>query len=119
MFIGPLEQVKPWQTNGVAGMARFLSQAYRLVSSPADNGAENAHNAEANADQLRVLHRTNRQVRDDTEAMRFNTAISAMIEFVNAATKWKTKPRAVLGPFLSMLGVYAPHVAEELWYKLW
>ncbi len=59
-----------------------------------------------------------RKVTEDTEALRFNTAIAAMMEFVNAATKWDSRPREVLEPFVSILGVYAPHVAEEMWHRL-
>jgi len=119
MFMGPLEQVKPWQTNGVAGMARFLSRAWRLAIDPTTSTISGAvSDEEGTAEQMKILHRTIKKVSEETEALRFNTAIAALIEFVNAATKWEKRPRCVLEPFVSMLSIYAPHVAEELWEKL-
>lgn len=116
MFMGPLEQVKPWGTKGVQGMSRFLARVWRLVVDPESNSLSSAvSDGDATAEQRKVLHRTIKKVTDDTEALRFNTAISAMMEYTNAATKWDTRPREVLEPLLSMLGVYAPHVSEELW----
>lgn len=111
MFMGPLEQVKPWQTGGVSGMARFLSRAWRLLDGKTVEGL-------GSEEQMRVLHKTIRRVSEETETLRFNTAIAALMEFVNAATKWDKKPRVAMEAFVNMLGVYAPHVAEEMWERL-
>lgn len=116
MFMGPLEQVKPWQTRAVQGMARFLSRAWRLAVDPQTGAlSSSVQSVDATAEQMRTLHRTIKKVTEETEALHFNVAIAAMMEFVNAATKWPVKPASVLLPFVSMLGIYAPHVAEELW----
>lgn len=119
MFMGPLEQVKPWGTRGVAGMSRFLGRAWRLIVDQTTNElSECVTDEAASREQLRILHRTIKKVTEDTESLRFNTAISGLMEFVNAATKWKTRPKEVLKPFLGMLGVFAPHIAEELWERI-
>ncbi|HEX9950938.1 MAG TPA: leucine--tRNA ligase [Rubricoccaceae bacterium] len=119
MFMGPLEQVKPWNTRSVDGVHRFLARAYRLLLDR-DTGARHARvvDAEATPEQLRALHATIRKVTDDVEALRFNTAISAMMEFVNAATKWEHVPRSTAEPFVLLLAPFAPHLAEELWHAL-
>lgn len=119
MFMGPLEQVKPWGTNGVQGMARFLSRVWRLFVDQASGELSSAVvDGDATAEQRKTLHQMVKKVTDDTEALRFNTAIAAMMEYTNAATKWDKRPREALEPFLSVLGVYAPHVSEELWSRL-
>ena len=119
MFMGPLDQVKPWSTRGVEGTSRFLNRAYRLI---VDEDTGERHPAVTDADpsraQLRTLHATIQKVTDDIEGLRFNTAIAAMMEFVNAASKWDARPRAVLEPFVLLLAPFAPHLAEELWAKL-
>ena len=119
MFMGPLEQVKPWNTRSVDGVHRFLARAYRLLLDR-DTGAlrDAVTDAEATPEGLRTLHATIRKVTDDVEALRFNTAIAAMMEFVNAATKWDTVPRSVAEPFVLLLAPFAPHLAEELWQAL-
>ncbi len=121
MFMGPLEAVKPWSTKSVEGVYRFLTRAWRLI---VDDTAEEVklHPAVTDTapdkDTLRVLHRTIQKVGEDTEGLRFNTAIAAMMEFVNHATKLEARPRAVLEPFVLLLAPYAPHAAEELWRAL-
>jgi leucyl-tRNA synthetase len=121
MFMGPLEAVKPWNTNGVVGVYKFLSQVWRLMI---DDNAEAVKlgpavtDGEPDKDTLRLLHRTIQKVTEDTDHLRFNTAISAMMEFKNHLMKQPTRPRAVLEPFVLLLAPYAPHVAEELWRAL-
>ena len=121
MFMGPLEAVKPWQMNGVVGVYKFLGRAWRLV---VDDDAETltlnpaVKDVEPDKETLRVLHRTIQKVTEDTDGLRFNTAISAMMEFVNHVTKLEARPRAVVEPFVLLLAPYAPHVAEELWRAL-
>jgi leucyl-tRNA synthetase len=121
MFMGPLEQVKPWNTRGVEGTHRFLNRVWRLVAgAEADDGG----NAPALADvaptreQLRITHQTIAKVTEDIEAMRFNTAISALMELTNAMYKWPHVPRATAEALVLLLSPLAPHLAEELWQRL-
>jgi leucyl-tRNA synthetase len=121
MFMGPLEAVKPWSTKSVEGVYRFLGRAWRMiVDDTAETLALNpaVTDAEPDKETLRVLHRTIQKVTEDTEGLRFNTAISAMMEFTNHVTKLEARPRAVLEPFVLLLAPYAPHAAEELWRAL-
>ena len=118
MFMGPLEQTKPWNTRSVDGVHRFLARAYRLLLDREGNLNASVTDAEATPDQLRTLHATILKVTDDVEALRFNTAIAAMMEFVNAATKWEHMPRSTAESFVLLLAPFAPHLAEELWRAL-
>ena len=121
MFMGPLEQVKPWSTHGVEGVYRFLSRVWRAII---DDRAETAQlspavkDAPADKETLRILHRTIQRVTDDLDAMRFNTAIAAMMEFTNHLTRLEVRPRAAVEPFVLLLSPFAPHVGEELWHAL-
>ena len=119
MFMGPLEQVKPWNTRSVDGVHRFLARAYRLVIDP-DTGrrSDAVTDGAPTRDQARTLHATIQKVTDDVDGLRFNTAIAAMMEFVNAATKWDTVPRETAETFALLLAPFAPHLAEELWRVL-
>ena len=112
MFMGPLRETKVWQTKGVEGCSRFLARTYRLFD-PAK-----MTDAEPSDEQLKAINVCVAKVTEETEGMRFNTAIAAMMEFVNAATKWDEKPRKTLEPFVLLLGPYAPHLSEELWGML-
>jgi leucyl-tRNA synthetase len=112
MFMGPLEQTKPWSMRGVEGVHRFLARVWRLFTE------REITKSEPSTDQLRHLHQTIRKVTDDIEGLRFNTAIAAMMEFVNAAYRWETLPKAVLEPFVLILAPFAPHIGEELWQRL-
>ena len=121
MFMGPLETTKPWSMQGVEGISRFLNRAWRMIAD--EEGAELRPNAKvvegaASAEQLRVLHRTIRAVTDDMEGLRFNTAISRLMEFVNFFTAQSSRPRECMEPFVLMLAPLAPHMAEELWQAL-
>jgi len=119
MFMGPLEQVKPWNTRGVEGTYRFLNRVWRLVvETRTDTLSDALQEATPSKEPLRVLHQTIRKVTDDIEGMRFNTAIAAMMEFVNAANKWDVLPRTVIEPFVIIFSPFAPHLAEELWRRL-
>jgi len=121
MYLGPLEQVKPWNTRGVEGMSRFLNRTWRLIAgSDADDGGTSPplDDATPTRDQQRLLHQTIAKVTEDIEAMRFNTAISALIELTNAAYKWPSMPRSVAERFVLLLAPLAPHLAEELWQRL-
>jgi len=119
MFMGPLEQVKPWSMKGVEGVHRFLNRVWRLfVDDRADALLPEIVAAEPTRDQLRWLHRTIKAVTADLDDLRFNTAISAMMEFVNECQRWSQRPRAVLETFVLLLSPFAPHLAEELWQRL-
>jgi leucyl-tRNA synthetase len=110
MFMGPLEVSKPWSTNGIAGVRRFLDRVWRLGELPLTDEAPTP-------DQLRLLHQTIRAVSQDTAKLEFNTAISQMMIFVNETTSLDRMPRTLWEPFLLLLSPYAPHLAEELWEK--
>ncbi|MBL8850832.1 MAG: class I tRNA ligase family protein, partial [Planctomycetaceae bacterium] len=121
MFMGPLEQVKPWSMSGVEGVYRFLGRVWRLlVDDRADDVRLNAavQDIEPTADQVRLLHKTIKAVTEDIEKLSFNTAISRMMEFTNELTSCEARPRAVLEPFVLLLSPFAPHIAEELWSLL-
>jgi leucyl-tRNA synthetase len=128
MFMSPLEQVKPWNTRGVEGTFRFLNRAWRLIAGGDGDGADDAGvpggvriplvDDAPTREQSRTLHQTIAKVTEDLEAMRFNTAISALMEFVNAAYKWPSLPRSAAESFTLLLAPLAPHLAEELWQRL-
>jgi leucyl-tRNA synthetase len=110
MFMGPLEATKPWNTQGVEGVYRFLGRVWRMYEELDDTPPTPAL--------LKVLHQTIKKVGDDTEALAFNTAIAQMMIFVNEVTAQASRPRAVLEPFILLLAPFAPHLAEELWERL-
>jgi leucyl-tRNA synthetase len=118
MFMGPLEQVKPWSTKDVDGVHRFLNRVWRLVINDDDSVKDSLKDQEPERPQLKVLHEAIQKVSDDVEGLRFNTAISAMMIFVNEANKWDSLPRQIIEPFLKLLSPFAPHIAEELWSRL-
>jgi leucyl-tRNA synthetase len=140
MFMGPLEMVKPWNTKGVEGVYRFLGRVWRLFvdersetdfeQSQTAQGTDNPdslaaiklnasiQDAPATAAQLKTLHACIKKVTEDLDGFRFNTAISALMIFVNDAITWETKPAALMRDFLKLLQPFAPHLAEELHAKL-
>jgi leucyl-tRNA synthetase len=121
MFMGPLEAVKPWSMRGVEGVYRFLSRVWRLFI---DDRAEtvrlndNIQDVEPDRETLQAMHRTIQRVTEDLDGMRFNTAISAMMEYSNHLTPLKVRPRKALEPLVLLLAPFAPHLAEELWQAL-
>ena len=118
MFMGPLEATKPWSMRGVEGVYRFLGRVWRLAI---DDRAEQMKLSEAVRDvepdreTLRLLHQTIKKVTEDLDGMRFNTAISAMMELTNFLTKLEVRPRSTLETFVLLLSPFAPHLSEELW----
>lgn len=121
MFMGPLEATKPWNMKGVEGVYRFLSRVWRLVIDETSESLSlhpGVNDQEPDRDTLRKLHQTIQKVTEDTEGLRFNTAIAAMMEFTNHLTKQEVRSRKVLEPFVLLLAPYAPHLAEELWSAL-
>jgi leucyl-tRNA synthetase len=111
MFMGPLEVAKPWSTNGLAGVHRFLDRIWRLCEREATE--------EAPPEELdRLLHKTIKKVSEDTGDLEFNTAIAQMMIFMNEAFKAEKLYMELWKPFVLLLSPYAPHMAEELWEKL-
>ncbi|MCH8556975.1 MAG: leucine--tRNA ligase [Balneolia bacterium] len=119
MFMGPLEQVKPWSMSGVEGVYRFLKRVWRMiVDDRSGNLLPEIADVEAAKAQEKALHEAIKKVTEDIEGFRFNTGISALMIFVNEAMKWEKRPLSVMNDFLLLLSPYAPHLAEELWLKL-
>jgi leucyl-tRNA synthetase len=139
--MGPLQDTKPWNTSGVAGVYKFLGRVWRLFVDEqsevefeqAETTTESPRHGEllnliklhaaikdvaSTPAQLKTLHACIKKVTEDLDGMRFNTAISAMMVFINDAMTWETKPVSVLKTFLQLLAPFAPHLAEELWAKL-
>ena len=119
MFMGPLEAVKPWNMQGVEGVYRFLQKTWRIIINK-DTGrpAESVKQTEPDEDTLRLLNQTIKKVGDDIESFSFNTAISAMMIFVNHLSRQQFRARAVVEKFVLILAPFAPHIAEELWQRL-
>jgi leucyl-tRNA synthetase len=123
MFLGPLEQMKPWSTTGIEGVYRFLGRVWRLVMEEDQEGAwhfapAKVTDAAPSTELLRSLHAAIQKVSDDIDRLQFNTAISALMVLVNDLTKEPVRPRAVVETLLLLLAPFAPHIAEELWKQL-
>ncbi len=121
MFMGPLEAVKPWSMRGVEGVYRFLGRAWRMiVNAEAGEVKLDAHvqPVALTADQAKIVARTVAAVTDDFEALRFNTAISRLMEFVNVFTGQEVRPKPAMETFTLLLSPLAPHIGEELWQTL-
>jgi len=122
MFMGPLEQMKPWSMRGVEGVSRFLARVWRLIMTENQAGEWQLSPAVKDVDlskaQQKILHATIKKVTEDVESLSFNTAISQMMIFVNAFTNVETVPISALQTFLVLLNPFAPHLSSELWEKL-
>jgi leucyl-tRNA synthetase len=118
MFMGPLEEVKPWSTRGVEGLSRFLGRVWRLYINDEGNTDPSLQEIELTPEMERSYHATVKKITEDIEALRFNTAIAQMMIFVNDVTRTNVRPRQILEPFLLVLSPFAPHLAEELWERL-
>ncbi len=118
MFIGPLQDTKPWSTSGAEGVHRFLNRVWRMIID--DEGAlrPEVNNGTLDAEQEFVLHSTIKKVSEDIESLSFNTAIAQMMVFVNTFFNAPARPRQALEAFLICLAPFAPHLAEELWERL-
>ncbi len=114
MFLGPLEQVKPWNTNGIEGVSRFLSRVWRIVY-PEQEGPAMLTDTPLDEALTRRMHKTIKKVTEDTEHLKFNTAIAEMMVFVNELHKAGCRNRKALEALLLLLAPYAPHICEELW----
>ncbi len=115
MFLGPLEQSKPWDTNGIDGVHRFLRRAWALFHT---NDAFAVSNAEPTQAELKALHKLIQKISWDIEHFSFNTSVSAFMICVNELSQQKCHHRAILEPLAILISPYAPHIAEELWNKL-
>ncbi len=120
MFLGPLEQAKPWNMAGITGVHGFLKKLWKLYHQ-GNNGAfytSDTTSSEGLGEALKVLHKTIKKVEDDIENFSFNTSVSTFMIAVNELTAQKCTAREVLEPLLVLISPYAPHIAEELWSKL-
>ena len=115
MFLGPLEQSKPWDTKGIDGVNRFLKKVWRLFF---DRDGLIVTDEKATADELKALHKLIGKVRTDIEAFSFNTAVSAFMIAVNELTDLKCSKKEILEQLVVLLSPFVPHIAEELWQVL-
>ncbi|WP_310560350.1 class I tRNA ligase family protein [Flavobacterium sp.] len=115
MFLGPLEQAKPWNTAGISGVFGFLKKLWRLYFD--ENGLIVA-NDEPTKDNLKSLHKTIKKVAEDIEGFSFNTSVSQFMICVNELSAQNCHSRAILEPLAILISSYAPHIAEELWNQL-
>ena len=115
MFLGPLEQSKPWDTKGIDGVNRFLKKVWRMFY---DRDGFIVTDEKASADELKALHKLIGKVRTDIESFSFNTAVSAFMIAVNELNDLKCTKREILEPLIVLLSPFAPHIAEELWEAL-
>jgi leucyl-tRNA synthetase len=116
MFLGPIEQSKPWDTKGIEGVFRFIKKLWRLFHD--DENKFEISDEKANADELKVLHKTIKSIQDANERLAFNTGVSAFMICVNELTDLKCNKREILSELLILLSAYAPHISEELWSEL-
>ncbi|GAB2760820.1 leucine--tRNA ligase [Salinimicrobium soli] len=115
MFLGPLEQAKPWNTAGITGVHSFLKKLWKLYQ----NGEDfEVSDEKPSADSLKTLHKTIKKVTEDIENFSFNTSVSTFMICVNELTAQKCNSRDILEPLAVLIAPYAPHIAEELWQKL-
>jgi leucyl-tRNA synthetase len=124
MFLGPLEQSKPWNTNGITGVSGFLKKLWKLYMSPSGGGGVADATGEANLSndpptkgELKTLHKTIKKISEDIERFSFNTSVSNFMICVNELTDQKCTKREILEPLLVLISPYAPHIAEELWER--
>lgn len=116
MFLGPIELSKPWDTNGIEGVFRFMRKFWRLYFDA--NGNFRVTDDEPTRDEYKTLHKTIKKVEDDNERFSFNTTVSAFMIAVNELSELKCAKRKILEPMVVLISAYAPHVAEELWHLL-
>ena len=124
MFMGPLEQVKPWNSQSVGGVHRFLNRSWNLIvnadGSIKESILEDTGSAsnDSSLKMERLLHRTIKKVTEDIEGLRFHTAIASLMTFVNEAIGFGSLPRKIIKQYVLLLSPFAPHMAEELWERL-
>lgn len=113
MFLGPLEQAKPWDTNGIDGVFKFFRKVWNLFYD--QEGNLKVTEDKATAEEFKILHKTIKKIQEDIENFSFNTSVSAFMIFVNEISQLKTSKKEILEPFLVLLSSFAPHITEELW----
>ncbi|MBI3509460.1 MAG: class I tRNA ligase family protein [Bacteroidetes bacterium] len=123
MFLGPLEQSKPWNTNGITGVHGFLKRFWRMFyeenrQDEIQNSKFKVQNSDPTEAELKVLHRTLKKIREDIERYSFNTCVSQFMICVNELMELKCSKRGILEPLVIALSPFAPHIAEELWEQL-
>ena len=122
MFMGPLEQMKPWSMKGVEGLSRFLARVWRLLMDENQAGewelSPRVQDVAPEKSQQKILHATIKKVTEDIESLSFNTAISRLMVFVNAFINAPSVPVSTIRTFLILLSPFAPHIASELWEKM-
>jgi leucyl-tRNA synthetase len=117
MFMGPLEEMKPWSTRGVEGVFRFLNRVWRLFLNEQGDLDESIQDVPSPPDFECLYHQTVKKVGEDIEGLRFNTAVSQLMIFVNEAMKIDVRPRKQMEQFILLLAPFAPHLTEELWLR--
>ena len=117
MFMGPLEKDKPWQTNGIEGVYRFLARVWKLIVDDKNQISSKIHSGKASLDELKLLHQTIKKITDCLEKLRFNTAISQMMVFLNEISNLEVCKKS-MESFVLILSPFAPHLCEELWERL-
>jgi len=116
MFLGPIEQAKPWDTNGIEGVHKFLRKYWKLFHN--NNNELSISDEKASDAELKILHKTIKKVTDDIERFSFNTSVSAFMICVNELSSLKCNKRSILEPLTTLLAPFAPHITEELWKAL-
>lgn len=116
MFLGPVEQSKPWDTQGISGVYNFLRKFWRLFHN--QKGEVDVNNSEPSKQELKILHKTIKKVTEDLDRLSWNTVVSACMIAINDLTSIKCNNRHILEQMLILISPYAPHFAEELWHKL-
>ncbi|MEG2070769.1 MAG: class I tRNA ligase family protein, partial [Bacteroidales bacterium] len=116
MFLGPIELAKPWDTNGIEGVFRFIRKFWRLFHD--QNGNFKVSEDEPTKEEYKILHRTIKKIGEDNERFSFNTAVSAFMICVNELTDKKCNKCKILEPLTILLSAYAPHITEEIWHLL-
>ena len=115
MFLGPLDQAKPWKTSGISGVYSFLKKLWKLY---VDENGVAVSDEKATKEELKTLHKTIKKVAEDIENFSFNTSVATFMIAVNELTALKCHKKEILAPLLVLLSPYAPHITEELWSKL-
>ena len=115
MFLGPLEQSKPWNTAGISGVHNFLKKFWKLYFNSDELRIDNSKPSE---DSLKILHRCIKKVSSDIETFSFNTAVSTLMITVNELTAQKCRSKEILEPLLIVLSPFAPHICEEIWQQI-
>jgi leucyl-tRNA synthetase len=116
MFLGPIEDSKPWSTESIPGVSRFLNKLWRLFFDA--QGNIQLSDAEANEQELKILHKTIKKINEDIERFSLNTCVSAFMECVNHLGELKCNKRAILSPLVQLMAPFAPFISEELWQNI-